>query len=132
MITLYGRTTSINVQKVMWCLAEVGCPYEWVDVGGEFGKAQADYLALNPNGTVPTLVDGEPVVWESNSIIRHLADVHGGDPWYPRDARRRAMANQWIDWALGKWLPPLVTLPGVAIVVATSLVVQSRCEADRP
>ena len=132
MITLYGRTTSINVQKVMWCLAEVGCPYEWVDVGGEFGKAQADYLALNPNGTVPTLVDGEPVVWESNSIIRHLADVHGGDPWYPRDASRRALANQWMDWTLGKGLPPLVTLPGVAIVVATSLVVQSRCEADRP
>jgi len=59
MLTIYGRTNSANVQKVLWCLAEVGVPYERIDAGLAHGKnTEPWYLALNPNGRVPLLVDG--------------------------------------------------------------------------
>ncbi|MDP6388445.1 MAG: glutathione S-transferase, partial [Alphaproteobacteria bacterium] len=102
MIKVYGRTTSINVQKVMWCCAEVDLEVERIDVGGEFGGTRDPaFVAKNPNATVPVLQDGGPTVWESNSIVHYLAEAYGRAPFFPADARRRALASQWMDWSLG-------------------------------
>ena len=71
MILIKGRTTSGNVMKVTWILEELNLPYEREDVGGKFGKNKdQDYLDLNPMGLVPTFIDGDVVLWESNTIVR--------------------------------------------------------------
>ena len=72
-LTIWGRANSVNVQKVLWCLAELDLAYQRIDAGMQFGKNnEAPYLAMNPNGRVPTLVDGDFVLWESNSVMRYL------------------------------------------------------------
>ena len=76
MLKIWGRTTSSNVQKVLWCCAELGVEYDRVDFGGPFGGNQdPEYLALNPNGLVPTVKDGELILWESNSICRYRSTI---------------------------------------------------------
>jgi glutathione S-transferase len=102
MLRILGRKTSSNVQKVLWCLVELGQPFEREDYGGPFGRnREPDYLRLNPNGTVPTLVDGELVLWESNSILRYLANKFGPTLLYPVDDGPRALIERWMDWQLG-------------------------------
>ena len=72
-LKIWGRANSVNVQKVLWCLRELDLAYERIDAGMAFGRnTEADYLAMNPNGRVPTLVDGDFVLWESNSVMRYL------------------------------------------------------------
>ncbi|HEX9701678.1 MAG TPA: glutathione S-transferase family protein [Rhodospirillales bacterium] len=111
MIRILGRISSINVQKVMWCADEIGAKVERVDVGGKFkGNDTPEYLAKNPMGLVPTLEDGEFVMWESNAIVRYLADAHGKAPWQPADAKGRGIANQWMDWYLTAMHPPMTTI----------------------
>ena len=86
MIKLLGRANSINVQKVHWCLEELGLPYERTDVGGAFGGNNTpEYLAKNPNGRVPTLEDDGFVLWESNVIVRYLAAKHSAGKLWPTD-----------------------------------------------
>ena len=103
---ILGRATSINVQKAAWMCAELGLKVERVDVGGQFGgNDRPEFLAKNPNGLVPVLEDGDFVLWESHSIVRYLAETIGGEPWFPKDARRRALASQWMDWALATLIP---------------------------
>ena len=81
MLRVLGRANSINVQKVMWCCAELGLAVERVDIGGPFGgNREPEYLEKNPNGLVPTLEDGDFVLWESHSIVRYLAGTYGGEP----------------------------------------------------
>lgn len=71
---VYGRTTSFNVQKVLWFLDELGVSYQHIEVGGRFGGLQSDgFSALNPQQKVPVLVDDKNVIWESHSILRYLA-----------------------------------------------------------
>ncbi|MFZ1088711.1 MAG: glutathione S-transferase N-terminal domain-containing protein, partial [Xanthobacteraceae bacterium] len=78
MIKIWGRTTSVNVQKVMWAIGELALPHERIDVGGSFGKnKEPAYLAMNPNGLVPTLEEEGFFLWESNSIVRYLAAKYG-------------------------------------------------------
>ena len=73
MLKILGRNTSINVQKVMWAIGELGIPHERVDVGGAFGRTKEPfYLAMNPNSLVPTLEEDGFILWESNSIVRYL------------------------------------------------------------
>ena len=100
---IYGRKTSINVQKVLWCLAELGRiegrDYERIDAGLTFGVVDTSaYLALNPNGLVPTLVDGDVVLWESNTIVRYLAATLGDGALLPTDPAGRADVERWMDW----------------------------------
>ena len=92
MLKIWGRTTSSNVQKVLWCCAELGIEHERVDLGGPFGGNQdPEYLALNPNGLVPTIKDGDLILWESNTICRYLATTRHGEGLYPiAPAARRA------------------------------------------
>ena len=75
MLKILGRKNSSNVMKVLWCCDELGIPFEREDYGGQFGKTRdPEYLAMNPNARVPTIIDGDLVLWESNSIIRYLAN----------------------------------------------------------
>jgi glutathione S-transferase len=102
MPTLYGRANSSNVQKVLWCCAEIDLPVNRIDMGRQFGgNREAPYLALNPNGLVPTLVEDDGfTLWESNTIIRYLARRYGPPGFYPSEARSAAIGEQWMDWQL--------------------------------
>jgi glutathione S-transferase len=111
MLRLLGRPNSINVQKVMWCCAELDVAVDRVDVGGPFGGNDTpEYLAKNPTGLIPTLEDGDLTIWESNSIVRHLAATRGAAPWWPDDAAGRALANQWMDFYLTSVHPPMTQI----------------------
>ena len=95
MLKLLGRANSINVQKVVWCVLELGIPFERKDIGGAFGGNDTpEYLALNPNGRVPTIIDGDVVLWESNAIVRYLSAKHGEGTLSPRDVAKRADADR--------------------------------------
>ncbi|HEX2215764.1 MAG TPA: glutathione S-transferase family protein [Xanthobacteraceae bacterium] len=102
MLKIWGRNTSSNVQKVMWAIGEMGLAHERIDIGGPFGKnKEPSYLAMNPNGLVPTLEEEDGfLLWESNSIVRYLGGKHGAGSLWPTDARMRALASQWMDWQL--------------------------------
>jgi glutathione S-transferase len=106
-LTIWGRANSVNVQKVLWCLAELDLVYERIDAGMAYGKnREPEYLAMNPNGRVPTLVDGDFVLWESNSTMRYLALAYGkGSPIYPASPRARAGVDRWLDWSLSTLQP---------------------------
>ena len=110
MLKVLGRPNSINVQKVMWLIAELGLEVERRDVGGPFGGNDTPtYLADNPTGLIPTLKDGDLTLWESGSIVRHLAETYGGTDWWP-DGAARAHANQWMDFYLTSVHPPMTTI----------------------
>ncbi len=101
MLRLLGRNTSGNVQKVIFLLEELGTPYTREDYGRQFNNTQdAAYLKLNPNGKVPTLVDGATVVWESNTILRYLCSKQKNDALYPADPAARSEVDRWMDWLL--------------------------------
>ena len=108
MLTIYGRTNSVNVQKVLWCLAELGLPYARIEAGLEHGKnTEPWYLKLNPNGRVPLLVDGSFSLWESNTIVRFLAGKHGVGSLCPATLEARALAERWMDWQLSTLVLPV-------------------------
>jgi glutathione S-transferase len=99
MLVIWGRDNSVNVQKPLWCLEELGVPYVRKDAGGTFGIVDTpEYRALNPNGLVPTMDEDGFVLWESNAIVRYLAaKFSAGDLW-PVDLRVRAEADRWMEW----------------------------------
>jgi glutathione S-transferase len=105
MLRILGKPASINVRKVLWTCRELGLPFEREDWGAPFRATSApDFLALNPNATVPVLVDPagpDLVLWESNAICRYLATRYGTgaqDSLLPREAAARARVEQWMDW----------------------------------
>jgi glutathione S-transferase len=106
-LKIWGRANSVNVQKVLWCLRELDLAYERIDAGMAFGKnTEPDYLAMNPNGRVPTMVDGDFVLWESNSVMRYLVLAYGkGCQLYPQEPKRRASVDRWLDWTLSTMQP---------------------------
>lgn len=107
-LRIWGRATSINVQKVLWAADEIGLSYERIDVGGEFGKTDTpEYLALNPNKQIPVIQDGDFVLWESNAIVRYLAEAYG--VLAPAELEGRALAGQWSDWSLSSLYRDLIT-----------------------
>jgi glutathione S-transferase len=109
MIKVWGRNTSSNVQKVMWAIGEIGLPHQRIDVGGAFGKnREPAYLAMNPNGLVPTLEEEDGfLLWESNTIVRYLAAKHKAGGLEPADLRTRALASKWMDWQLAVASPAI-------------------------
>lgn len=99
MLKIYGVKTSSNVQKVLWCCGELGLAFEREEIGGSFGKNRSpEYLALNPNGLVPTIDDDGFVLWESNVIVRYLSAKHGMGTLCPADVQTRADIERWMDW----------------------------------
>lgn len=108
MLKIWGRTTSSNVQKVLWTCAELDIAFERVDWGGPFGgNKDPAYLAMNPNGLVPTVEDGGLVIWESNTIIRYLCATRGGERLHPRDPARRTEVERWMDWQIASLAQPM-------------------------
>ena len=109
MLKVYGRSNSVNVQKVMWLVGELGLVHERIDAGLAFGVNDQDwYLAMNPMGRVPVLDDGGYVLWESHGIIRYLARQYGGGDWYPAEPKACGDVDKWMDWQLG-FLTPAIT-----------------------
>ena len=99
MLKILGRTNSSNVQKVLWACDELELSYQREDIGGDFGGNQeSKYLAMNPNGLVPTMIDNGNVLWESNAIIRYLCENHAPNLLLPEDPWQVALAQQWMDW----------------------------------
>ena len=111
-LKLFGRKDSVNVQKVMWLLAELNLDYEQIEKGGKFGGLdEPAFLAMNPAGRVPVLLDGDHAVFESNAILRYLATTQpGGEAFYPADPALRGMIDAHMDFALGTLYPDFVSL----------------------
>lgn len=109
MIKIWGRNTSSNVQKAMFAVGELKLPYQRIDIGGPFGQnREPAYLAMNPNGLVPTLEEEDGfLLWESNSIIRYLAAKHGMGTLMPSAVRTQALASKWMDWQLTVFGPAI-------------------------
>jgi glutathione S-transferase len=106
MITVWGRRNSVNVQKVLWALEELGVAYTRENVGGSFGgNRDADFLAMNPMGLVPVIRDGDVTMFESNAIVRYLAARYGAGALRPADHRGLAMAEQWMEWQAQSFAP---------------------------
>ena len=112
MLNIWGRISSINVRKVVWCAQELGLDFQRTEAGGAYGVVQTpEYLALNPNAMVPTLNDDGFVLWESNTIVRYHTARYGSDTsWYPTDARVRAQADKWMDWTTSSFAGPFRTV----------------------
>ena len=99
MLKILGRRTSGNVMKPLWAADELGLEYEREDIGGKFGgNREPAYLAMNPTGLVPTLVEDDFVLWESNAITRYLCEKYGHGSLFPANPRVRATADTWMDW----------------------------------
>jgi len=112
MLRLWGRTSSINVRKVLWTLQELGVPFERIDAGLAYGHNHTpDYLAKNPNALVPLLEDGDFTLWESNAMVRYLCAKHAAATLYPDDLRhplrRRALDGLAADHAQPRQRPGL-------------------------
>jgi len=110
MLTIWGRRNSLNVQKVMWAVGEIGLPYERRDIGGTFGGADTEYEQLNPNRLIPTIDDNGTVIWESNAIVRYLAARYDAGGLWPEDPVQRAGADQWMDWMQTTLMSALTTV----------------------
>jgi glutathione S-transferase len=99
MLQILGKSSSINVRKVLWACSEIGLSYEREDWGAGFQPTDVpQFLAMNPNAMVPVIKDGPFVLWESNAICRYLAAKHGRADLLPGDAAARALVEQWMDW----------------------------------
>lgn len=123
-IKIWGRPTSARTQKVLLAMAELGLPHELVLASGTMGAAghvakgnQAfgvvntpEYRAMNPNGTVPTILDDGFVLWESNAILQYLAMKYDPDGFYGADIACFASAGRWIMWENNELIPPMHTL----------------------
>jgi glutathione S-transferase len=107
MLKIWGRVNSINVQKVMWTVAELRIPHERVDAGMQFGVVNTpEYRRLNPNGRVPTIEYDGFVLWESNVIVRYLHAKHG-----PRRTLEQGYgAEKWMDWTTSTVAAPITTI----------------------
>jgi glutathione S-transferase len=106
MLQIWGRLSSINVRKVVWCAQELGLAFERTEAGGRFGVVQTPaYRALNPNSLVPTIEDDDDAaagarfrLWESNVIVRYLCARHASGRLYPEPLSARFDAERWMDW----------------------------------
>ncbi|MCJ2053111.1 glutathione S-transferase family protein [Methylobacterium sp. J-070] len=104
---LWGRLTSVNVQKAVWGLDEAGLAYERIEAGGAHGVVDDPaYRARNPNGLVPTLEEDGFVLWESNAILRYLAATAQALA-LPDDPQERARIEQWLDWQATSFTPAM-------------------------
>ena len=111
MLTIWGRANSINVQKPMWLIGELGLEHQRLDAGGAFGGLdQADFLAMNPHGLIPVMRDKKLILWESHAILRYIAEIYGDDTFWPVDAEARAQIDMWIEWCGSSWRPAMTQL----------------------
>jgi glutathione S-transferase len=98
LLKVWGRRNSLNVQKVLWLVGELGLACEHIPAGGDFGRLdEPGFRSMNPHGLVPVIEDGEVTVWESHAILRYLAEAYGGDRFWPGLAERSRI-EPWMDW----------------------------------
>lgn len=108
MLRIWGRPNSINVQKVMWAVGELGLDHQRIDAGGAFGGLDTEAFGkLNPNRRIPCLVDGDLAIWESNAIVRYLAASYGSGSLWPEAPGPRSLADRWMDWKITTLQPQL-------------------------
>ena len=106
MLTIHGRSTSSNVQAVMWLVAELGITHKRLDVGGSFGgNDRPEFLRMNPMGRVPVIEDRSVTMFESQAILRYLAAQHDAEQLWPSDPAHRAVVDQWMEWAKVNVMP---------------------------
>ena len=109
MITIWGRATSSNVQTAMWAVAELGLAHERIDWGGAFGgNDDPEFRAMNPNGLVPVMKDGDVVLWESPVIVRYLGAKYGDEQFWPTDPGRRGELDMWAEWTKTSVSPQII------------------------
>jgi glutathione S-transferase len=100
MLTVWGRKSSFNLQKVMWLVDELKLVHRHIEAGGQFGGLDApEFRAMNPHGRVPVIDDGGTVVWESHAILRYLAARYGRGSFWQDDPAARSLADRWMDWS---------------------------------
>ena len=108
-LRIWGRISSVNVQKVVWCADELALPYERIDAGGAFGVNDTPaFLAKNPNGLVPMVEDDDFVIYESNAVVRYLAAKHSEGALWPRELRARADVDRWMEWQSTGYTPAML------------------------
>ena len=111
MYILYHFPYSQHARRVVSLLEAASLPYELRHVDMAKGEhLSAAYLAINPNHQLPTLVDGDLVLHESNAILRYLCHKHGLTDWYPADPAHRARVEQWLDWNQSRLSPAVVDI----------------------
>jgi glutathione S-transferase len=111
MLKVWGRRNSLNVQKIMWTIGELGLAHEHIDAGGPFGGLDTDeFGAMNPNRRVPVIDDDGTVVWESHAILRYLAAKYGAGTLWPEDPGARARSDMWTDWTSADLQPAFIGL----------------------
>ena len=145
-ITIWGRKSSVNVQSVLWCLDELDLAYHRIDAGFTYGVVTtADFLAMNPNGKVPVLVDADgPAIFEAGAILRYLAMQYAAAPFWPETPAARAVVDKWAEWAklnfasqfISAVFWPLVRIPPSqrdypAVTAALGLVEKELAIADK-
>lgn len=103
---IYADPITVNCRKVLAGLDFLGAPFERVHVDYFTGAHKGpEYTALNPNQSVPTLVDGDLVLWESNAILQYVADKVNNTSAYSLDPKKRADTNRWLLWESSSWFP---------------------------
>ncbi|AQV95037.1 glutathione S-transferase [Cupriavidus necator] len=145
MLRIWGRLSSINVQKVVWCARELHLDHERVDIGVTKGDLDTEaYVRLNPNRQIPVIEDfrgtdvgGEPfVLWESNAIVRYLCARYGEGTLWPEDVKARASADRWMDWQTTAFSPAMVTaflnLVRKPAAERDEAAIQASCERTEP
>ena len=98
MLTIWGRRNSINVQKVMWAVGDLGLPHQRIDAGGPFGGLNdPGFVAMNPMKRIPVIDDGGTIVWESHAITRYLCAQYGVGGLWPASAAQRSAGDIWME-----------------------------------
>jgi glutathione S-transferase len=109
MLKIWGRRSSINVQKVLWLVGELELEHEHIPAGGDFGRLNdPEFRALNPHGRVPVIEDGDVAVWESHAILRYIAARYGGGSFWSEDPAVQSQADRWMDWYQAALAPAIV------------------------
>jgi len=110
MLTVWGRRSSFNLQKVMWLVDELQLPHRHIELGGSFGGLDApEFRAMNPHGKVPVIADDKTVVWESHAILRYLAAQYSDGVLWRAAPSARAEVDAWLDWSQTTLQPDFLT-----------------------
>lgn len=108
MVTLYTTPLSANGRKALAASLQLGLDPKVMLVNVYKGEGRAsDYLSVNPQGKVPSLVDGSLMLWESNAILQYLAEAYGDNRLWSTDPKRRADLSRWMFWESSHWQPTL-------------------------
>lgn len=109
MLTVWGRRSSFNVQKVMWLIGELGVEHRHIQAGGRFGGLDTpEFRAMNPHGRVPLIDDNGTIIWESHAILRYLAARHSQGRFWSKDPGERSQSERWMDWSQTALQPDLL------------------------